>query len=473
MDALPLQAPETVTALTARIKGGLERWFRDVWVEGELSNVKFMASSPHAYFTVKDAGAQLPCAFFQAARNAALRAVLRDGAKVRLRGALSVYAPRGAYQLLVRTAEPVGDGELMLRFEALKRALAAEGLFDPVRKRPIPALPRTVGVVTSPTGAAIRDILNVTRRRFAGVRILLAPARVQGEGAAAEIVEGIRLLNGLPDPPDVLIVGRGGGSLEDLWCFNEEAVARAVRASRIPVISAVGHEIDFTICDFAADLRAPTPSAAAELVVKNRADLVATVAALSRRLVLAARNATARARSRLELCARSRAFAEPASRLREQAQRLDLLAQRLDASLSAAAAERRRRLEAAPARLAAALAAAIQRARLRAAALAPRPGHALALRAGAERARVSALAAKLAALDPMAVLDRGYALVRNESGDVVARASAVSPGDRLAVVFRDGRVPALALPGDAPPAHRPPRRTAPRPSADADQPTLF
>ncbi|MBQ6103610.1 MAG: exodeoxyribonuclease VII large subunit, partial [Kiritimatiellae bacterium] len=292
MDALPLQKPESVTALTARIKGGLEQWFRDVWVEGELSNVKFMASSPHAYFTVKDAGAQLPCAFFQAARNPTLRSVLRDGAKVRLRGAVSVYAPRGAYQLLVRTAEPVGEGELMLRFEALKRRLAAEGLFDPAKKRPIPALPRCVGVVTSPTGAAIRDILNVLGRRFSGVRVLLAPARVQGDGAAAEVVAGIELLNSLPEPPDVLVVGRGGGSLEDLWCFNEEIVARAVRASRIPVVSAVGHEIDFTICDFAADLRAPTPSAAAELVVANRAELAQRVSSLSARLVRAARAST-------------------------------------------------------------------------------------------------------------------------------------------------------------------------------------
>ena len=334
MAALPLQRPETVTALTARIKGGLEQWFRDVWVEGELSNVKFMASSPHAYFTVKDAGAQLPCAFFHAARNAALRAVLRDGAKVRLRGAISVYAPRGAYQLLVRPAEPVGEGELMLRFEALKRALAAEGLFDPARKRPIPALPRTVGVVTSPTGAAIRDILDVLGRRFSGVRVLLAPARVQGDGAAAEVVAGIELLNALPEPPDVLIVGRGGGSLEDLWCFNDERVARAVRASRVPVVSAVGHEIDFTICDFAADLRAPTPSAAAELVVANRADLAKRVESRSGRLARAARGAVSAARARVDLCARSRAFGRPADLVRHHAQRVDLLSQRLDASLA-------------------------------------------------------------------------------------------------------------------------------------------
>ena len=453
MAALPLQRPETVTALTARIKGGLEQWFRDVWVEGELSNVKFMASSPHAYFTVKDAGAQLPCAFFHAARNAALRAVLRDGAKVRLRGAISVYAPRGAYQLLVRTAEPVGEGELMLRFEALKRALAAEGLFDPARKRPIPALPRTVGVVTSPTGAAIRDILDVLGRRFSGVRVLLAPARVQGDGAAAEVVAGIELLNALPEPPDVLIVGRGGGSLEDLWCFNDERVARAVRASRVPVVSAVGHEIDFTICDFAADLRAPTPSAAAELVVANRADLAKRVESLSGRLVRAARGTVSAARARVDLCARSRAFGRPADLVRHHAQRVDLLSQRLDASLAGS----------------------LQRARLRLSALSPRPAQALARRAGDARARLAALSAKLSALDPLAVLDRGYALVRSESGAVLSRASAIAPGDRLFVGFRDGAVPAVALPADAAPApapRTPPRRRAAAAPA-ADQPTLF
>ena len=448
MDALPLRTPETVTALTARIKGGLEQWFRDVWVEGELSNVKFMASSPHAYFTLKDAGAQLPCAFFNASRNASLRAVLRDGARVRLRGAISVYAPRGAYQLLVRTAEPVGEGELMLRFEALKRALAAEGLFDPAKKRPIPALPRCVGVVTSPTGAAIRDILDVLGRRFSGVRVLLAPARVQGDGAAAEVVAGIELLNALPEPPDVLIVGRGGGSLEDLWCFNDERVARAVRASRVPVVSAVGHEIDFTICDFAADLRAPTPSAAAELVVANRADLARRVESLSGRLVRAARGSVAAARARVEVCARSRAFGRPADVVRHHAQRVDLLSQRLDAALSAP----------------------LQRARLRLSALAPRPAQALVRRAADARARLAALSAKLSALDPLAVLDRGYALVRSESGAVLARASALAPGDRFSVAFRDGAVPALALPSPSGSA-APRRRAAPAP--EPDQPTLF
>ena len=421
--ALPSVSPETVSGLTARIKGGLEQWFSDVWVEGELSNVRIMTSSPHAYFTVKDAGAQLSCAFFHAAANPAARALLRDGAKMRLRGAVTVYPPRGSYQLVVRLAEPVGEGELMLRFEALKRRLAAEGLFDEAKKRPLPLLPKTIGIVTSPTGAAIRDMLNVTRRRFAPVRILLAPARVQGEGAAREIVDAIKLLNALPEPPDVMIVGRGGGSIEDLWCFNEEIVARAVRASKVPVVSAVGHEIDFTICDFAADVRAPTPSAAAELVVKNRADLVATVAALSRRLSFCASSALSRARSRLEVCARSRAFSRPADVVRQHAQRADILSQRMDAALSAA----------------------VLRARHRLAALSPRPAAALAGAVAARKARLAGLGGRLAAMDPSAVLSRGWALVRSGRGEVRTRAADFSPGEKFEVVFRDGSLPSLAL----------------------------
>ncbi len=419
---MTIQAPETVSSLTARIKGGLEQWFSDVWVEGELSNVRIMTSSPHAYFTVKDAGAQMPCAFFGAARNGAARAVLCDGAKVRLRGALSVYPPRGAYQLIVRVAEPAGQGELMLRFEALKRKLAEEGLFDPAKKRPLPALPTLIGIVTSPTGAAIRDFLNVTRRRYAQVRILVAPARVQGVGAAEEIADAIKALGSLPRPPDVVVVGRGGGSLEDLWCFNEETVARAVRACPVPVVSAVGHEIDFTICDFAADLRAPTPSAAAELVVGERAKIVERVETLRRRLVLAMRAEIARGKARVEVCAKSGALSAPVSALRERAQRIDLLATRLEAALRAAVARRRASLAAAPARLSAALSAAV----------------------AARRNRLSTLEAKLAALDPRGVLGRGYALVRFQDGRVATRAGAFRAGDSLEVEFRDGVVAATA-----------------------------
>lgn len=399
-------APETVSGLTARIRGGLEQWFSDVWVEGELSNVKLMTSSAHAYFTLKDAGAQIPCAFFNAACNPAARQILRDGAKMRVRGGVSVYPPRGAYQLIVRLAEPVGEGELMLRFEALKRRLAAEGLFDEALKRPLPLLPRKIGIVTSPTGAAIRDMLNVTRRRFAPVGIVIAPVRVQGDGAAEQIAAAVALFNDLPDPPDVLIVGRGGGSIEDLWCFNEEVVARAVRASRIPVVSAVGHEIDFTICDFAADVRAPTPSAAAELVVKNRADLVSSVGVLSRRLSLAMASALSGARARLRVCAASRAFSRPVDIVRQNAQRTDILAQRMESALKD--------------------------------------------RLSSLKARLAAAEGRLAAMDPAAVLARGWALVRSGDGRVKSRAADFSPGERFEVVFSDGPVGAVSL-GRQPP----------------------
>lgn len=396
-----LNSPETVSSLTARIRGGLEQWFSDVWVEGELSNVKIMTSSPHAYFTLKDSGAQIPCAFFNAARSPNARTILRDGAKIRVRGGVSVYPPRGAYQLIVRLAEPVGEGELMLRFEALKRKLASEGLFDESRKRPLPLLPKKIGIVTSPTGAAIRDILNVTRRRFAPVHIVLAPVRVQGDGAAEEIAAAIKLLNNLAEPPDVMIVGRGGGSIEDLWCFNEEVVARAVCASTIPVVSAVGHEIDFTICDFAADVRAPTPSAAAELVVRNRSDLVDRVANLSSRMFYCIQSSVRMARTRLDVCARSRAFSRPVDLLREYAQRVDMLSQRMENALQRETSGRRMRL--------------------------------------------AALEGRICAMDPNAVLARGWALVRDEDGKVKTKASQFSPGQRFEVVFSDGSLHAMAL----------------------------
>ena len=290
--------PETVSALTRRIKTTLESSFPEVWVEGELSNFRIM-SSGHAYFVLKDAAAQISCAFFSMARRMPPFEV-KDGVKVRIAGELSLYEQRGTYQVVVRAMERAGLGDLMAQFEALKRRLDAEGLFAQDRKRPLPMLPRRIGIVTSPTGAAIRDMLNVTRRRFADLHILIAPARVQGAEAAPEIVAALELLNALPDPPDVIIVGRGGGSIEDLWCFNDEAVARAIHASRVPVISAVGHESDFTIGELRRDLRAPTPSAAAELVVACKADFEAAVATARDRLRGAMRRQLERARSRLD-----------------------------------------------------------------------------------------------------------------------------------------------------------------------------
>ena len=253
-----------VSELTVRIRDLLEGAFRDLWVEGEVSNFR-AAQSGHLYFTLKDEKSQIRCVCFRD-QVRGLKFRPEDGLHVTVRGSLSVYEPRGEYQIYVTHIEPVGLGALQLAFEQLKKKLAAEGLFDAGRKKPLPVLPRCIGVVTSPTGAAIRDILRVLKRRFPNVHVSLYPVKVQGEGAAAEIVRAIRHFN-RGSVVDVLIVARGGGSFEDLWAFNEEIVARAIAESEIPVITGIGHETDFTIADFVADLRAPTPSAAAEIVV--------------------------------------------------------------------------------------------------------------------------------------------------------------------------------------------------------------
>ncbi len=255
-----------MSELTRRIKSSLEDQFPTVWVEGEISNLR-TPSSGHAYFTLKDDSAQLRCVLFRG-RGRRVAFQPEDGMQVLAFGGLDVYLARGEYQLVVELLEPKGVGALQLAFEQLKRRLEAEGLFDAARKRPLPPFPRTIGIVTSPTGAAIRDILHVIARRFADLRIVVCPVRVQGEEAPAEIVRAIAAPR--RSRLDVVIVGRGGGSIEDLWAFNDERVARAIAACRVPVISAVGHETDFTIADFVADLRAPTPSAAAELVVREK-----------------------------------------------------------------------------------------------------------------------------------------------------------------------------------------------------------
>lgn len=323
------QKPETVLELTKRIKYLLESTITNVWVEGEVSNLTLHASG-HAYFSLKDAGAQISCTLFGYSRSIYAKTIpLKNGLKLRARGSVSVYEPRGSYQLNVRSIEQTGEGDLMLKFLELKNRLQAEGIFDQEHKRPIPDFTTYVGIVTSPTGAVIRDMLNVTRRRFPNMHILLAPARVQGEGAAEEIVEGIELLNSLPNPPSVIIVGRGGGSMEDLWCFNEEIVARAVYNSRIPVISAVGHETDFTICDFAADLRVPTPSAAAEMVCGQMEDLLNTLSAANQRITNAMGIRLQLLRTRLKAAADSKLFTQPSLLINQHQQHVDMLSQQM------------------------------------------------------------------------------------------------------------------------------------------------
>ena len=307
----------------------------DVWVEGEISNLK-IATSGHWYFSLKDEQAQIRAVVWKTDTRL-IKFRPKDGMKVLARGAVRVYAPRGDYQLSAQVLEPLGKGSLQQAFEELKEKLEKEGLFDPARKRPLPMLPRRIGVVTSPTGAVLRDILRVLRSRYADLEVLVYPALVQGEGAAAEIAQGLRALNRIGAQPgqglDVIVLARGGGSLEDLWAFNEETVARAIAASRIPTISAVGHETDFTIADFVADLRAPTPSAAAERVVQAKDELQARVAGLAERRDAALRLRLARVRSRVEAAAAHRVFAAERGRLRVKAQRVDELARRAETGL--------------------------------------------------------------------------------------------------------------------------------------------
>jgi exodeoxyribonuclease VII large subunit len=329
----------SVSQLTRLITDVLEENFEHVWVEGEISNIATPASG-HLYFTLKDAGAQIRCVLFRAAARS-LKFKPADGMRLIVRGRVSVFAQRGDYQLLAEYMEPQGIGALQLAFIQLKERLAREGIFDESLKKPIPLLPSRVGIVTSPTGAAIHDILTVINRRFANIEILIAPVKVQGEGAAGEIAAAVRDFNRYREV-DVLIVGRGGGSLEDLWAFNEEIVARAISASRIPVISAVGHEIDFTIADLVADLRAPTPSAAAELVVASKAELSSSLESMTFRLIRAIEAAIAALRSR-QISAQG-ALRDPAMLIGHLVQRLDYLQERLTASMDDALERRVDRL---------------------------------------------------------------------------------------------------------------------------------
>jgi exodeoxyribonuclease VII large subunit len=400
---LPFPAPEpggeaverdvlTVSQLTRRIKGTLETTFGRVWVTGEISNLR-QAQSGHVYFTLKDAGAQIAVALFRGSARR-VRIMLADGLEVVLSGRLTVYEPRGQYQIIAERVEPKGLGALELAFRNLREKLQREGLFDPAHKRPLPYLPRRIGVVTSPTGAAIKDILQVIGRRFSRANVLLAPVRVQGEGAAGEIAQAIETLNRIAEI-EVLIVGRGGGSLEDLWAFNEEIVARAIYASRVPVISAVGHEIDFTIADLVADRRALTPSEAAEIVLPRWQDLVERLDGHRLRLVRGLRQALNEARGRVALAARSLAAQQPITMVRLYQQRLDDLAQRAAVAV----------------------------------------GHAMAT----ARQRLAAAAGRLAALNPLAVLNRGYSITATD-GRILTDARDAPPGTEIATRLARGRL---------------------------------
>jgi exodeoxyribonuclease VII large subunit len=384
--------PLTVSDLTRKIKQILESGFPSIAVEGEISNFK-RHSSGHLYFTLKDEAAQLPCVMWRS-RAAGLQFAPEDGLKVIAGGRITVYEVRGSYQLDVQSIRPLGAGELQAAFEKLKQKLQAEGLFEAARKRPLPEYPRRIGVVTSPTGAVLQDMINVFRRRFPGIELILNPVRVQGAGAAAEIASAIDDFSTFGDA-DLVIVARGGGSLEDLWPFNEEVVARAIARSRIPVVSAVGHETDFTIADFVADLRAPTPSAAAEIVVPDRRDLLENVADSWYRIEQAVLGIVSTQRERIHNLLNSYAFNRPVDLLRQHSQHVDELLRTLH-------------------RVA---------------------GHVLALTASHQ----GSLEQRLRALDPRLALKRGYAIVRKK-GSIVSSAKEVRARDAIAVEFRDGTV---------------------------------
>ena len=338
---MPERRTWKVSELTARIRELLESALPDVWVEGEVSNCH-AAQSGHCYFTLKDAKAQIRCVCFRDQMRT-LKFKPEDGLHITVRGSLSVYDARGEYQIYVTNIEPVGLGALQLAFEQLKKKLHAEGLFDQARKKPLPVLPRCIGVVTSPTGAAIRDILRVLKRRFPNAQVSVYPAKVQGTGAAAEIVQGLQYFNRVKTV-DVLILARGGGSLEDLWAFNEEILARAIFASEIPVITGVGHETDFTIADFVADLRAPTPSAAAEIVVKSRQEFERHIAEHQRHLIQQMRYRFSQWRHRVRDLQTHRGFRELERVLRARRQQLDEMSNSLAIGLRLRLAMARQRI---------------------------------------------------------------------------------------------------------------------------------
>lgn len=447
MDLFSKPKPEpkalSVTQLLRRMKNLLEVEIGEVWVEGEISNLKKQASG-HWYFSLKDEGAQIQCAMFGARRKPGAE-VMEDGVKIRAFAEATVYEARGTLQVVVQKVERAGAGDLQARFEALKRKLADEGLFDVSRKRPIPKFPRVVGIVTSDTGAAIRDILNILQRRAPWVQPVLFPVRVQGRGAEKEIAEAVRRMGepekfGLPRC-DVLIVGRGGGSLEDLWNFNEEVVARAIAACPIPVISAVGHEIDFTIADFVADLRAPTPSAAAELAVPDGVELAAKFAQARRRL---ARLAVERLRQewrRIEGLKRGPLSRDPERLLREPEMHVDLLRNRLQTAVTRSVESAGRRL--AEARTAHRAIHPLKVLERRAERLAVVREKFAKLGSDAIQRRAEKLAALrslLRTLGPESAFQRGFSITLDESGELVRSAKALEKGELLRTKFADGEV---------------------------------
>jgi exodeoxyribonuclease VII large subunit len=435
---IPERRVLTVSQLTASIRELLGANFTDIWVEGEISNAH-LAQSGHLYFTLKDAGAQIRCVCFKQQLRL-LKFRPEDGLHVTVRGSVSVYDARGEYQIYVENVEPVGLGALQLAFDQLKKRLEAEGLFDPARKKPLPLLPSRIGLITSPSGAAVRDVVRILRRRFPNVHLTLYPVRVQGEGAAGEIVKALQFFN-RQKLTDVLILTRGGGSLEDLWAFNEEAVARAIASSAIPVISGVGHETDFTIADFVADVRASTPSAAAEIVVQTRREFDKHIADLGDALVQQVRYRILVLSRRVHELAADRAFRRPLDLLRQARQRADEFTSRLGAALLARLDQSRRRFTAAQLRIAsfdfrAKIAGLRLRLEKRSADLGTRAERMLR----AKRERLDRLRLQLEERNPVRVLERGYAIATDAAGNVLRSADQVALGDTVALRLARGRL---------------------------------
>ncbi len=465
----------SVSEITKCIKNTLEDTFGYVWIEGEISGARQYGSG-HTYFSLKDAGAQISAVLFAGAARTAGNVAIKDGQLVRVYGRMTVYEAHGGYQIVVAKIQLAGVGELMARFEELKRRLAAEGLFDEERKRPLPGFPRRIGIVTSRDGAAIRDVLSTLDRRFPDLHIVIAPTRVQGAGAEKEIAAAIDLLNAWggparpadsPCPPlDVLIVTRGGGSLEDLWCFNEEVVARAVARSRIPVISAVGHEIDFSLSDFAADKRAATPTAAAEIVIRPKADFTGAIENCETRMANAMRKSVALLRGRVDAARVNRVFSEPGHAVESLAQRVDMLEARLRTSLDNRVNALHRRLDAASSRITTRQAAQIPAIRASVMALDTRMRQAAnAAREKAAR-RLTGAAVHLQAINPLAVLDRGYSLTRLEDGTLLADPAQAAPGARIVTRLAKGEVKSIV---DGVPVRKPPSHKKREASNDASQ----
>jgi exodeoxyribonuclease VII large subunit len=427
----------SVAEVNRKARMVLESAMGEVWVEGELSRV-VVHSSGHWYFTLKDEGAAVSCAMFRN-DNQQVTFKPKDGLKVQMLARPSLYEANGRYQLIASEMEEAGKGNLQEQFEKLKAKLAEEGLFDESRKKSLPILPRKIGVVTSPTGAAIRDIINVLTRRFPNIGILLIPAKVQGAGSELGIAKAIDYLNTRGDI-DVMIVGRGGGSIEDLWAFNEEVLARAIDRSEIPVISAVGHEIDFTIADFVADVRAPTPSAAAELAVREKGDFEDELALYDRRLKQSLKTLEQEFRLRLSRAAHSYVFREPSALVSRYALRIASLRARLPELLQYSASDRRQRLERSDVRMAHVLQSNIQQAHQHVDELAMVMQHRMEQKAGADKQLLLRLESQLRMLNPLAVLGRGYSLTRKADGTVVRSVVAVEAGDELTTQLADGKV---------------------------------